>query len=473
MDTTKWQLPKKSEKVADWYNRVVMLSELADYGPARGTMIFRPYGYGIWELIQKAMDWEIGSADVENAYFPMFIPESLLKKEKEHVEGFSPELAVVTIGGGEELKEKLIVRPTSETIMYDAYARWIHSWRDLPLEINQWNNVVRWEKRTYLFLRTLEFLWQEGHSAHATYEESMARVMWAIEMYASVYRDCCAIPGVIGRKSESEKFAGAVATWTYEMLMPGGKVLQACTSHDLGQNFSKVFDIKFADKDGQTKYVWQNSWGFSSRSIGGIILAHGDDAGLVLPPKLAPIQVIVLPVTFEAEVLEHCFKVVAGLVEDGFRVKVDDRDDESIGFRINKWELKGVPIRLEIGKKEMESGMWTAARRDTGEKMKVKSAKEIEKLLADIQTNLLSRQEKFLADNTHRVEKYEDFKEMMESTRGFLEAFWCEGTECEAKIKEETKATPRCLPKETKEESGKCILCGKEAKYRWLFGLSY
>ncbi len=473
MNREKRQLPKKSEDLSDWYNRVVLLSELADYGPARGTMIFRPYGYAIWENIQKAMDWEIRSAGVENAYFPMLIPESFIKREKEHIEGFAPELAVVTIGGGEELKERLIVRPTSETIMYDAYSKWIHSWRDLPLEINQWNNIVRWEKRTYLFLRTLEFLWQEGHSAHATHEESLARVKWAIEMYASIYRDWCAMPGVIGRKSEAEKFAGAGATWTYEMMMPGGKALQACTSHDLGQNFSKQFDVKFQDKDGQTKYVWQNSWGFSTRSIGGMLLAHGDDAGIVLPPKLAPIQVIVLPVTYEADVLEHSFKILTGLVEDGFRVKVDDREDESMGYRINKWELKGVPLRLEIGKKEMESGVWTAARRDTGEKVKVKTSGEIEKLLTDIQANLLARQEKFLAESTRRVDEYKDFKEIMESVRGLLEAFWCEDPGCEEKIKEETKATVRCLPREAREENGKCIKCGKKATYRWLFGLSY
>jgi prolyl-tRNA synthetase len=478
MNQEKRQLPKKSQDLSGWYNRVVQLAQLADYGPARGTMIFRPYGYGIWENIQKAMDWEIRAAGVENAYFPMFIPESFLKREKEHVEGFSPELAVVTIGGGEELKEKLIVRPTSETIMYDAYSKWIQSWRDLPVEINQWNNIVRWEKRTYLFLRTLEFLWQEGHSAHATHEESLARVKWAIDMYAGIYRNWCALPGVIGRKSDSEKFAGAVATWTYEMLMPEGKILQASTSHDLGQNFAKPFNVRFQDKDGKTKYVWQNSWGFSSRSIGALLLAHGDDAGIILPPKLAPIQIIVLPVTFDADVLEHCFKVVTGLVEDGFRVKVDDRDDETIGYRINKWELKGVPIRLEIGKKEMQSGQWTAARRDTGEKVTAKSAKEIEKILADIQSNLLTRQEKFLRENTHEVDSYDRFKEIMEGERGFIRAFWCEDAGCEAKIKEETKATVRCLPGETGSSEnpgpgGKCIRCGKAASHQWLFGISY
>jgi prolyl-tRNA synthetase len=292
-------------------------------------------------------------------------------------------------------------------------------------------------------------------------------------MYASIYRDWCAMPGVIGRKSEAEKFAGAGATWTYEMLMPGGKALQACTSHDLGQNFSKQFDVKFQDKDGQTKYVWQNSWGFSTRSIGGLLLAHGDDAGIVLPPKLAPIQVVVLPVTYEADVLEHSFKILTGLVEDGFRVKVDDREDETMGYRINKWELKGVPLRLEIGKKEMEGGVWTAARRDTGEKVKVKTSGEIEKLLTDIQANLLAKQEKFLTESTRQVDEYKDFKEIMESVRGLLKAFWCEDPACEEKIKEETKATVRCLPREAGAENGKCIKCGKKASYRWLFGLSY
>ncbi|MBP9763061.1 proline--tRNA ligase, partial [Patescibacteria group bacterium] len=317
------QLPKKSEDVSAWYNALVLQAELADYGPAKGTMIFRPYGYAIWELIQRELDKQIKRKGVENAYFPLFIPENLLHKEKQHVEGFSPELAVVTIGGGETLQEPLIVRPTSETIMYDTFSRWVQSWRDLPLQINQWNNVVRWEKRTYLFLRTTEFLWQEGHTAHATHEESLAMVNWAMDTYTKLYRDFFALPGYVGRKSESEKFAGADMTLTYEMMMPGGKALQSCTSHDLGQNFSKSFEIQFQAKDSSKQYAWQTSWGLSTRSMGGLIMAHGDDKGLRLPPKLAPIQVIILPVKAEEAINAACQSIADRLNEAGYRVKVD------------------------------------------------------------------------------------------------------------------------------------------------------
>jgi prolyl-tRNA synthetase len=476
MNREKRQLPKKSEDLSEWYNRVVMLSELADYGPAKGTMIFRPYGYGIWELIQKEMDVLIKATGVENAYFPMLIPESLLKREKEHVEGFSPELAVVTIGGGEELKEKLIVRPTSETIMYDAYSKWVQSWRDLPILINQWNNCVRWEKRTYLFLRTSEFLWQEGHTAHATHEEAIQMQKTAMEIYEKTYRDFFAIPGIVGYKSDAERFAGAASSITYETLMPEGKSVQSCTSHDLGQNFSKVFNIKFQDKTGKTEYAWQTSWGFSTRSIGALIMAHGDDAGLVLPPRLAPIQVVILPITHDKKEMELCFDIVARMEEAGVRVKIDDREDESIGYRINKWELKGVPVRIEIGKREEESKNLTVVRRDTGEKMQMHNDKlqtEIPELLKKIQNNLIAKQEEFLKANTHVVENYSDFKNIMENTRGFISAFWCGEAECEAAIKEETKATTRCLPLDAKDEKAVCVRCGKSAKNRWMFGLAY
>ena len=463
----KRQLPKKSESLSDWYNAVVVLAELADYGPAKGTMIFRPAGYGIWELIQQAMDKEIKKSGVENAYFPLFIPESLMHKEKDHVEGFAPQLAVVTIGGGEELKEKLVVRPTSETIMYQSYAKWIQSWRDLPVLINQWNNVVRWEKRTYLFLRTTEFLWQEGHCAHATHEESQKRVQWGIEIYAQIYRDFLALPGIIGRKSESEKFAGGNATLTYEILMPEGKALQGCTSHDLGQNFSKAQNIKFQDKAGKNQFVWQNSWGFSTRSIGAMLMAHGDDAGLVLPPKVASTQVVIIPVNQDEEVLAAAQKLAEGLGD--VRVKVDTRDGESLGFKINKWELRGVPLRIEVGKREIESGKFKMVRRDTGEVVEG----EVGKILDQIQTDMLARQEKFLRENIREVADYEQFKKIMESRKGFIKAFWCEDADCETKIKEETKASTRCLPLDAKDEEGKCVQCGNPAKHRWLFALAY
>jgi len=472
----KKNLPKKSENLANWYNRVVLLAELADYGPAKGTMVFRPYGYALWENIQKELDQDIKAKGVKNAYFPLFIPESLIKKEREHVEGFAPELAIVTIGGGEELKEKLIVRPTSETIMYHMYAKWIESWRDLPILINQWNNVVRWEKRTYLFLRTSEFLWQEGHTAHATHEEALEMVYWAMSAYEKIYRELLAMPGFVGRKSETEKFAGAITTITYETLMPEGKALQSCTSHDLGQNFSKPFDIKFLSKEGKQEYVWQTSWGLSTRAIGGMLMVHGDNSGLRLPPRVAPIQIVVLPVKMETDILQTCDQIAAELKNQGVRVLVDTRDDETLGFKINKWELKGVPLRIEIGPQEIKTQKFRAVRRDNGEKLEIpisKTAPRVKEILENIQTNLYQQAEIFLQENTREAKTYEDFKEIMRTAKGFIRAFWCENPECEAKIKAETKATPRCLPLNAKEEKGQCLLCGGPAKYKWIFGQSY
>lgn len=476
MTFDKRQLPKKSENLSDWYNAVVQLAEVADYGPAKGSMIIRPWGYAVWERVQEYMDREIKKSGVVNAYFPLFIPMSLFNKEKEHVEGFAPELAVVTHGGGEELAEKLAVRPTSETIMYESYAKWIQSWRDLPLEINQWNNVVRWEKRTYLFLRTSEFLWQEGHCAHATHEESWDRVVWAAKMYEQTYKELYAMPGILGRKSESEKFAGADVTLTFETLMPEGKALQACTSHDLGQNFSKAQDIKFQDKNGQSQYVWQNSWGFSTRSIGGLLMAHGDDAGLMLPPAVSPVQVVILPVVDSADIVEFSKKIEESLSAIGVRVKVDVKEKESLGFRINKWELKGVPVRIEIGKQEMEKKELTVVRRDTGQRLTISLEdlnNKIKALLVNIQYDLLQRQEKFLEQNTQDVDDYAKFKEIMGGVRGFVKALWCEDAACEAKVKEETKATTRCLPLDAKDELGKCVYCGNEAKHKWVWGVAY
>jgi prolyl-tRNA synthetase len=472
----KKDLTPKSENLSDWYNQIVLKAELADYGPAKGTMIFRPYGYGIWELVQKEFDARIKEHGVENAYFPLFIPESFLKREEKHVEGFSPELAVVTIGGGEELEEKLVVRPTSETIMYDAFSRWVHSWRDLPLKVNQWNNVVRWEKRTYLFLRTTEFLWQEGHTAHAMHNEASELQHWAMEEYARLYKEFFAIPGYVGRKSESEKFAGADMTLTYETLMPEGKALQSCTSHDLGQNFSKAFDITFQDKSGNKEYAWQTSWGLSTRSIGGLIMTHGDDKGLILPPRLAPVQVVILPVKPNDEaVLTECRALKEKLKTVGIRSIVDDAD-ETIGFRINKWELKGVPLRIELGQKEIESGQATVARRDIGEKESLPLTEldtKLHVLLDDVQKNLLEKAERFLKDNTHVVDSYEEFKNILETKRGFLKALWCEDSACEAVLKKETKASTRCLPIDAPKEEGKCIRCDKPANYRWIFAQAY
>lgn len=471
----KRDLPKRSEDVSAWYNRVVLQAELADYGPAKGTMIFRPYGYGIWELLQKDLDRRIKERGVENAYFPLFIPDHLLQKEKSHVEGFSPELAVVTIGGGEELEEKLVIRPTSETIMYEAMARWIHSWRDLPMQLNQWNNAVRWEKRTYLFMRTSEFLWQEGHTVHATYDEAMDTVWWAAGEYERVYRDLFALPGYTGKKSESEKFAGADMTVTYEMLMPGGKALQASTSHDLGQNFSKAFGVSFQNKEGKEDNPWSTSWGFSTRSLGGLVLAHGDNAGLRLPPRVAPVQVVVLPIRPDEALIDYANETGDALREGDIRVKVDKREDR-IGSKHNDWELKGVPVRIEIGNREVESGEVTLVRRDTSKKLTVardQLVNKVSELLEEIQDNLLKQAEEFLAQNTREVGTWDEFKRIMENERGFIRAFWCEDRTCEERIKEETKATVRVLPKDAKEESGKCVRCGNDAKFKWLFALAY
>ncbi|OGC49850.1 proline--tRNA ligase [candidate division WWE3 bacterium RIFCSPHIGHO2_01_FULL_40_23] len=471
----KSQKKKKSENISDWYNDIVVRADLADYSPVKGCMVIKPYGYGIWELLQAAMDPLIKEKGVRNGYFPIFIPISLLNKEKSHVEGFSPELAIVTHGGGEELSEPLAVRPTSETIMYEMYKKWVQSWRDLPLLINQWNNVVRWEKRTYLFLRTTEFLWQEGHTAHATHEEAWDFVLWAANMYRGIYRDYFAIPGFVGKKSESEKFAGAVTTLSFEAMMPDGKALQNCTSHDLGQNFSKAFDISFQNKDSKKEYVWQTSWGFSTRSIGALVLAHGDDKGLRLPPKLAPIQVIILPVQpDDSKQLTRSNELATELSSAGIRAEVDGREDETLGFRINKWEVKGVPIRVEVGPKEIESGSYLLVRRDTFEKFNSKNiTKDVSKALASIQSNLLAQAEENLKKLTSEINNFKEFEEIMRTKKGFIRAFWCEDKACEESIKGKTKAGTRCLLLDEKEEKGKCVYCGNEAKHKWIFAQAY
>lgn len=474
MSFTKKQLPPKSTSLSDWYNRVVLLAELADYGPAKGTMIFRPYGYALWEKVQEELGREIKQMGAENAYFPLFIPESLIQKEKSHVKGFSPELAVVTIGGGEELEEKLIVRPTSETIMYEAFSRWIQSWRDLPLKINQWNNVVRWEKRTYLFLRTSEFLWQEGHTAHSTEAEAISMMEQAMQAYAKIYQELFALPGYVGRKSESEKFAGAVSTLSYESLMPEGKALQSCTSHNLGQNFSKPFEVSFQNTKGQMEYVWQTSWGFSTRSLGGLIMAHGDDSGLRLPPSIAPIQVVVLPV--RAEQAGQAQEIVDQLQEAGVRARLDADDSQSLGSKINKWELKGVPLRIEVGENEIKSGRFKGVRRDNFEAMELAKDKlviEVRQVLDQIQQALWQQASDFLDQSTHDATDYEQFKDIMKQDKGFIKAWWCEQPECEATIKKETTATVRCLPLDAPEEPGKCVHCSMPAKARWLFAQAY
>ncbi len=469
------QLKDYTTDFAGWYNDVVLKSELADYAPVKGCMVIRPYGYALWESIQSFLDKLIKDRGVKNAYFPLFIPMHFLKKEKEHVKGFAPELAVVTIGGGEELAEELAVRPTSETIMYEMYRKWTSSWRDLPLLINQWCNVVRWEKRTYMFLRTSEFLWQEGHCAHLTHKESMDTVLWAIKTYQKTYNELMAIYGIIGTKSETERFAGAETTYTLESLMPNGKSLQTGTSHDLGQNFSKSFEWTVQGKNSEKVYPWQNSWGLSTRSIGALIMSHGDQKGLVLPPNIAPIQIVIIPIP-EHEKASSFADLLFEKLKSKFRVEIDLSKEESIGFKFNKWELKGIPLRIEIGNKEVENDEVTICRRDTGEKQKIKSDKIVEELsniLNVIQTDMFNKHKKFTEDYTFSVDTYKEFKKIMETSKGFIKAFWCGDSKCEDQIKADTKATTRCLPLDSKEETGKCVHCGKKSSHRWLFGQSY
>ncbi|MBL7156336.1 MAG: proline--tRNA ligase [Candidatus Pacebacteria bacterium] len=477
----KKELKKKSENFSEWYTDVILKSKLADYAPVKGCMVIRPYGYALWENIQKDLDIMIKQAGVKNAYFPLFIPYSFLEKEKKHVKGFSPQLAVVTHGGGKKLAEPLVVRPTSETVMYSMFAKWIKSWRDLPLLINQWCNIVRWEKRTYLFLRTMEFLWQEGHTAHATQTEAKKEVLRALKMYQDFVEKFLAIPVMVGKKSESEKFPGGDATYAFEPLMPDGKALQGGTSHELGQNFSKVFDVKFQNKKGKPEYVWQTSWGFTTRIIGALVMIHGDDSGLIMPPKIAPIQVVIIPILDKKKgnnkkILVFAEKIKKELVNSGIRTELDARKQHSPGWKFNEWEIKGVPLRIEVGKQEVAKNQLTIARRDTGKKIQVKSQRSkirIKDLLDEIQNNLYKKAEKSLKENTRKIENYQEFKEIMKTKKGFIWAFWCEDPKCEQKIKTETKATTRLLPLNAKQESGKCIYCKKPSQHRWLFAQAY
>ncbi len=465
------KLPSRSEDFSDWYNTLVLKADLADYGPARGTMIVKPYGWTLWENIQAALDKRFKATGHMNAGFPMFIPKSFLEREKKHVEGFSPELAVVTIGGGEELAEPLVVRPTSETTIGHAYAKWIKSYRDLPVLINLWNSVVRWELRTRLFLRTLEFWWQEGHTAHATADEAQFETMQMLDVYADFAENEAAVPVFRGRKSESERFAGADQTYSIEAMMGDGKALQAGTSHNLGQNFAKAFEIKYLDKQNQQQYCWTTSWGLSTRFIGAIIMVHGDDKGLIMPPRLAPYQVVLIPIQKnEAErekVTEAINRVKSALVAADVRVKVDDRD-ETPGFKFNDWEMRGVPLRIEIGPKDVANNTVALARRDKPGKegKSFVSQDGIEKavveMLKEIQKALFDRAKAFRDANTLDPKNYGEFKAAIE--KGFAFSYWCGEASCEAEIKEETKATTRNIPLVGQpSEPGVCIHCGQPA----------
>ncbi|HET9400523.1 MAG TPA: proline--tRNA ligase [Candidatus Acidoferrales bacterium] len=475
------KLPTRSEDYNEWYNQLVLRAELADYAPVRGCMIVRPYGWALWENITAALDRRFKATGHMNAAFPLLIPKSFIEKEKSHVEGFSPELAVVTIGGGEKLEEPLVIRPTSETIIGHAYAKWIQSYRDLPVLINQWNSVVRWELRTKLFLRTLEFFWQEGHTAHATLDEAEAETRQMLDIYTDMAVNDAAIPVIPGRKSESEKFAGADITYAIEAMMGDGKALQAGTSHNLGQNFAKAFEIRYLDKNGVLQFCWTTSWGLSTRFVGAIIMTHGDDQGLVLPPKLAPYQVVIVPIfkTDEerSQTVEAARKLKVELIAANYRVITDEREGFSPGFKFNDWEMRGVPLRIELGPKDLAKQSVMLARRDKpGRDGKSPAAmagiaETVGKMLAEIQSSLHAKALEFRKSRTRDVTDYNEFKQAVEN--GFAFAFWCGDSACEAKIKEETKATMRCIPLDQPAASGKCVLCNKDAKERGIFARAY
>ncbi len=475
------KLVSRTEDFNEWYNTVVLRADMADYGPVRGTMIVKPYGWALWENIQKALDTRFKATGVENAGFPMFIPMSFLQKEAQHVEGFAPELAVVTHGGGQELAEPIVVRPTSETVIGHTYAKWVESYRDLPILLNLWNSVVRWELRTKLFLRTLEFYWQEGHTAHATREEAEARTRMMLDTYIDFAVNEAAVPVIPGIKSEKERFAGAVETLTIEAMMGDGKALQSGTSHHLGQNFAKAFDIQFLDQNNTLQYAWTTSFGLSTRFIGAIIMTHGDDYGLVLPPRLAPYQVVIVPIykkdAEKTAVLETAARIQQELVQAGIRVKVDDRDNLTPGFKYNDWELRGVPVRMEIGPRDLAKNSVALARRDIpGREGKQFVSQDglaitVQNLLDEIQANLLARATKFRDDNTHDVTTYDELKEAVQT--GFARAWWAGSNEDEQRVKEETKATIRCFPLEQPEGSGTCVLTGKPADKVAIFGRAY
>jgi prolyl-tRNA synthetase len=488
------KLTPRAEDYSKWYNELVVQADLAENSGVRGCMVIKPYGYGIWEKMQAQLDKMFKETGHQNAYFPLFIPKSYLSKEASHVEGFAKECAVVThyrlknaedgsgivVDQDAKLEEELIVRPTSETIIWDTYRRWIQSYRDLPLKLNQWANVVRWEMRTRLFLRTAEFLWQEGHTAHATREEAIEEAEQMMHVYASFVEEFMAVPVVRGLKSESERFAGAEETYCIEALMQDGKALQAGTSHFLGQNFAKAFDVKFQDKEGKQELVWATSWGVSTRLMGALIMTHSDDQGLVLPPKLAPIQVVIVPIYKGEEQLsriaDYLDPYIKELREAGISVKFDDRDTHKPGFKFNEYELKGVPVRIAIGSRDLENGTFEIARRDTLSKESIAAAdmvKHVQGLLKDIQENLFTKAIAHREEHTTKVDSYEEFKELLESKGGFFLAHWDGTAETEDRIKEETKATIRCIPIDAEEEDGVCIYSGKPSSRRVVFAKAY
>jgi prolyl-tRNA synthetase len=475
------KLTKRADDFSEWYNQLVLKADLADYAPVRGCMVVKPYGWTLWENITAALDKRFKETGHVNAAFPMLIPMSFFEKEKEHVEGFAPELAVVTHGGGEKLEEPLVVRPTSETIIGYMYAKWIKSWRDLPILINQWGSVLRWELRTKLFLRTAEFYWQEGHTAHSNAEEAKEEMFRILDVYADFAINEAALPVVKGEKSDTERFAGAQITTSIEGMMQDKKALQSATSHYFGQNFAKAFDIQFVDQNNTLQFCETTSWGLSTRMIGAIIMTHGDDQGLVLPPRLAPIQAVIVPIFKTPEekvkVMEVADRIFKELKAAGIRIKMDDRDNVSSGFKFNDWEMRGVPLRIEVGPKDVEKGSVALARRDKpGKEGKafvpqagLNSA--VSGLLVEIQDALLKRATEFRDANIHEPKDYDDLKKIV--TDGWAFSYWCESRECEAKVKEDTKATTRNIPFNQPTETGTCIVCGKPSKRKVYFAKAY
>ncbi|MBR7068438.1 MAG: proline--tRNA ligase [Bacteroidales bacterium] len=488
------EITSRSENYSQWYNDIVIKAGLADYSAVRGCMVIKPYGYAIWEKMQRQLDTMFKETGHQNAYFPLFVPKSFFSREASHVEGFAKECAVVThyrlkndpngqgvvVDNDAKLEEELIVRPTSETIIWNTYKGWIQSYRDLPILINQWANVVRWEMRTRLFLRTAEFLWQEGHTAHATKEEAIAEAEKMIGVYADFAQKWMAMPVRVGRKSESERFAGAIDTYSIEAMMQDGRALQSGTSHFLGQNFAKAFDVKFINRDSELDYVWATSWGVSTRLMGALVMVHSDDNGLVLPPKLAPTQVVFVPIYKGADELEQISARVAALREElhkrGITTHYDDRDNYKPGFKFNEYEMKGYPVRVAIGARDMQNGTAEVARRDTLTKQIVPQeqlADTVAALLDDIQQNLFNRALEFREQNTTVVNSYDEFKEVLNTKGGFVLAHWDGTAETEQRIKEETKATVRCIPFDLEPEEGRCIYSGKPSKQRAIFALAY
>ena len=464
------------EDFAQWYTDIVRKAQLADYTDTKGCIAIRPYGYAIWENIQNYTDKKFKETGVQNTYFPVLIPESLLEKEKDHVEGFAPEVAWVTEAGGEKLEEKLCIRPTSETIITTMYAKWLNSWRDLPFVYNQWCNVLRWEKETRPFLRSREFLWQEGHTIHETEKEARERTLQMLNIYKDVVENLLAIPTVQGIKTETEKFAGADETYTIETMMYDGKALQTATSHYFGQNFTKPFDVKFQNRDGKLEYAYQTSWGSTTRLIGAIIMAHGDNRGLKLPPRVAPIQIEVIPIAQHKEGVEEKVSEIYERLKTKFRVEADFRKQVSPGVKFNDCEMKGIPLRLEMGPRDIENGECVLVRRDTSEKISVKLEnleETISKLLEDIQNNMFEMCKKRMEEKTTEAHNLDEFVEKMNSNQGFIKAMWCGNAECEAKIKELTAAKSRCMPFVQEKIDDKCVCCGKPADKYVIWGRQY